>query len=50
MPWDVLTQHPVVVYVLIAAYLIWKLPEFGRRVLAFLRDLDEYRRTRRDGR
>lgn len=30
-------------YVLLVALILWRLPTFGRRVLAFLRDLRRYR-------
>jgi hypothetical protein len=39
-------SHPLG-YVVLAALGLWYLPVFGQRCLAFLRDLDEYRATRR---
>ncbi len=34
------------VYIVITALIVFRLPAFGHRVLAFLRDFDQYRRER----
>lgn len=33
-------------YVALGLLVVWRLPSFGRKVLAFMRDLDDYRETR----
>lgn len=42
-----LTQEPsALAYVIVGLTALFALPAFGRRILAFLRDLDEYRANR----
>jgi hypothetical protein len=40
-------ESTAISYIALALATIFALPAFGRRVLAFLRDLDDYRANRR---
>lgn len=40
--------NEIVAYALLALVVLYNLPTWGQRVLAFLRDLDAYRRSRRN--